>query len=488
MQLDDLNSPEEMEAAANALSEYPESHFVGCGIVICAGGPKHLHCGWICIKMLRHVGCTLPIEVWHLGPEEIPEVVKRDLAGLNVTCVDAHEVRKQHPARILKGWEVKPYAIIHSRFNEALFLDADNVPVVNPEYLFEHPRYFETGAVFWPDRGILGADRPIWKLCGLEGRDEQEFESGQILVNKEKCWKALGLTMWMNEHSDFFYRHMHGDKETFHMAWAALGQPYVMCPKGNPFESHMSFLQVDPDGKRVFQHRSWHKWSLFGHNASQKPQFLYEDECLEYLAEYRALLASARDDGTIRSTLASLIGQAERFEPLLKCVKILKGIKNPVVVEIGAIRSDEERYRDGDGWATLAVAWAIDGKGGQLHTVDIDPKAIESSKRVLGTYAAGVQFHRADGVEFLRTFDRPIDLLYLDAWDFDGPGNAESEEKHLQCVQGVRHLPRYILIDDVLSTLDYSGKGRLAIPWLLSGSYQMAYCDHRQALLQRLDE
>jgi len=83
MQLDDLNSPEEMEAAANALSEYPESHFVGCGIVICAGGPKHLHCGWICIKMLRHVGCTLPIEVWHLGPEEIPEVVKRELAAIS---------------------------------------------------------------------------------------------------------------------------------------------------------------------------------------------------------------------------------------------------------------------------------------------------------------------------------------------------------------------------------------------------------------------
>jgi len=28
---------------------------------------------WVCINMLRQVGCTLPIELWHLGPDEMSE-------------------------------------------------------------------------------------------------------------------------------------------------------------------------------------------------------------------------------------------------------------------------------------------------------------------------------------------------------------------------------------------------------------------------------
>src|SRR5205085_2739777 len=46
------------------------------GIVICAGGPRYLPCAWVCIKMLRHVGCELPIEIWHLGPAELPDEMR----------------------------------------------------------------------------------------------------------------------------------------------------------------------------------------------------------------------------------------------------------------------------------------------------------------------------------------------------------------------------------------------------------------------------
>lgn len=45
----------------------------------------------------------------------------------------------------------KAAAIINSRFNEVLYLDADNSVARNPEYLFEEPMYKERGALFWPD-------------------------------------------------------------------------------------------------------------------------------------------------------------------------------------------------------------------------------------------------------------------------------------------------------------------------------------------------
>jgi len=82
-------------------------------------------------------------------------------------------------------------------------------------FLFEEVEYHRTGSIFWPDYGTLGPDRAIWSICDIPYREESEFESGQMLINKTMCWKPLALTFWFNEHSDFFYSHIHGDKETF---------------------------------------------------------------------------------------------------------------------------------------------------------------------------------------------------------------------------------------------------------------------------------
>jgi hypothetical protein len=114
-------------------------------------------------------------------------------------------------------------------------------------------------------------------------RDEPEFESGQILVNKQRCWRALQLTMHMNEHSDFYYNYVYGDKETFHMAWSMLGQKYAMVPFPiKPLDATM--CQHDFEGRRVFQHRNLAKWTLKGTNPRIKG-FEMEEECLGFLEE-----------------------------------------------------------------------------------------------------------------------------------------------------------------------------------------------------------
>lgn len=231
------NAADHMDLAAAMCPEEPPEALEGRGIVIPAGGPIYLTCAWVCVRMLRYVGCTLPVEIWHLGPEEMPEKVRWLLEPLGVRTVDATVVRRTHPARRLDGWPLKPYAIMHSGFREVLMLDADNVPIVDPTFLFETPDFHRRGAIFWPDYQRLSPHRSIWRMTGVPYRDEPEFESGEIVVDKARCWKPLALTMWMNEFGDFFYRHMHGDKETFHMAWRKLRHPYAMrrptgfCPR-----------------------------------------------------------------------------------------------------------------------------------------------------------------------------------------------------------------------------------------------------------------
>ncbi len=265
-----------------SISAYP-GDFAGRGIVICGGGVKYFTNAWVCINLLRHLGCRLPVQVWHLGRREMDGQMRSLLAPLGVECIDALEVRKRFPTRTLQGWELKPYAIMHSRFREVLLLDADNVPVVDPEFLFETSQYRETGAIFWPDFPLLKTERgaAVWRSCGLRQPNEPEFETGQVVLDKQRCWSALCLTMWFNENSDFYYRYVHGDKETFHLAWRKLRQPYSLVPKG--IHSLAGIMcQHDFAGRRIFQHRSRDKWDLFLHNKRIRG-FRFEKECRNYL-------------------------------------------------------------------------------------------------------------------------------------------------------------------------------------------------------------
>jgi ADP-heptose:LPS heptosyltransferase len=259
------------------------------GIVICGGGIKYFTNAWVCIHMLRRLGCALPIQLWHLGRKEMDESMKALVLRLGVECVDGLKIRKKFSARILRGWELKPYAIVHCPFKEVLLLDADNVPVVNPEYLFNTREFAATGAIFWPDydheRSHWAKAFPVWRSCGLRRPDETSFETGQIALDKARCGAVLRLSLWFNENSDFFYRYVHGDTETFHLAFRKLRKSYSLVP--HPVRSlEGTMCQHDFEGHRIFQHRNTAKWQLHGPNP-RVADFWFERECLASLAQLR---------------------------------------------------------------------------------------------------------------------------------------------------------------------------------------------------------
>lgn len=290
---------------------YPEGRFSGRGIVICAGGLRYFANAYVSASLLRRHGCGLPIQFWHLGPAEMTDEMRQLVAHLDVTTVDAHVVREAHPARTLNGWELKPYAIIHCPFEEVLALDADNVAVRDPEFLFSAPPYLRAGAVFWPDRDRLPADREIWDVVGVEYRDEPEVESGQLLINKRRCWHALNVAMFMNEWSDIYYRYIHGDKETFHLAWRKVGQDYAMPDRGIEFLDD-TMCQHDFDGARIFQHRNYRKWKLDGPNEPV-PGFWLEDVCLHFLDELRSRWSVSNLSATRHSEMHTRIARQRDY-------------------------------------------------------------------------------------------------------------------------------------------------------------------------------
>ena len=88
----------------------------------------------------------------------------------------------------------------------------------------------------------------------------------------------------------------------------------------------------------------------------------------------------------------------------------LDTIKDPVIVETGTVR--KENNYEGDGCSTVLFDNYVGIMGGKLITVDIDPMACKTAER-LTTNAEVIE---SDSVEFLSTLTGKVDLLYLDSF------------------------------------------------------------------------
>ena len=255
------------------------------GIVIPAGGARMFTCAWVAVRMLRdQLGSKLPIEVWHIGPDEMSPAMSAMLAEYQVETIDACSFVE--PGTELGGFELKSLVLLKCAFRHVILMDADNVPLIDPEVLLEDASYRETGAVFWPDLVSISASSRIWELCGVEYRSMPSFESGQMAIDRQRHYPALALSWFMNLNSRLVYQHVYGDKDCFLMAWLALGHPFHLVKHGVK-RQYGGLCQHHPDGRRMFQHRNRRKWKLVGENPSIAG-FTHEETCLGYLDELRA--------------------------------------------------------------------------------------------------------------------------------------------------------------------------------------------------------
>jgi Mannosyltransferase putative len=258
----ELTLREAVERRRQVPSRYPEERFDGRGIVICAGGERYFTCAWVVIHVLRRThGCTLPIQVWHLGAGEMSEEMRLLLLEQGVEVVDAESIVARYPARLKGGWPLKPYAIAHSRFREVLYLDADTVPLVDPQAAFAWSEFKDRGLLLWPDIVDLTATNPAWSRLGLQPTEQVSVDSCVLLVDKARAWEILDVTVLMNEHCDELYDVLYGDKDTFLLAALSLDRPFGVI-RQRPFRFGWDLVQRDPAGDPFLEHRTGSKWML----------------------------------------------------------------------------------------------------------------------------------------------------------------------------------------------------------------------------------
>ncbi len=293
-------------AMDGAVKEWPKLPTKqGRGIVIVGGGAVYFTNAWVCIGMLRRLGCTLPVELWHLGDGEMDNKM-RALMGrfVNVAIRDAAAIEPK--PRMLSGWSAKPLAMMHSAFAEVLLLDADNVPVQDPTFLFGCPAYLKHGAVAWPDtppggwiakaEGFRAAGLPVpaTTITTKQGAptDYVAWETGQFVVNLQRVEQrfALSLTHWICERRDYWFPAdepietwpIYGDKDAFYLAWERQGATVAVMPAAKLLEV-LAIQQHGPDGAPLFHHKC-SKWNL-GVVNQHIPGFTRWAECVSILAD-----------------------------------------------------------------------------------------------------------------------------------------------------------------------------------------------------------
>ena len=231
------------------------------GIVTLAGGPIYATNAFINCRMLRQLGCTLPIEWCYLGAEMSPawlELIRRTIPDVRLVDLGG---RGKNNRKGKGGWQAKIEAVLQSQFDELLFLDADSFPLRDPAPLFDHRLFREHDCVFWPDLHAFNARQKsfVREKYGL-ALGGQQIESGQMLVRKRPALAGLLKTREMNRESALVYRHLHGDKDTFLIGASLAGVKYALNPHRVRRCGQRHLLQHDLDGGRMFCHLTGGKW------------------------------------------------------------------------------------------------------------------------------------------------------------------------------------------------------------------------------------
>lgn len=231
------------------------------GIVIVAGGPVYGPLALRVVKQLDHLQSRLPVEVWALDAQELEHDSMRELAAH--PRVHLHNLSQEVEPMVGRkrhcGYRAKSLALQHSACQQVLLLDADNVPLVKPDDLFDADDFVQHGVVFWPDvqhfdrpqhvklanvgwladwrfNKCLGAKQPrvrsmssFFRQLGLsreQSHCRRQFESGQMLVDRRRCAYALPLMAELNRHHKTLYSVLLGDKDTYALACDLLGVAY----------------------------------------------------------------------------------------------------------------------------------------------------------------------------------------------------------------------------------------------------------------------
>lgn len=186
-------------------------------------------------------------------------------------------------------------------------------------------------------------------------------------------------------------------------------------------------------------------------------------------------ITSPADRGVIDNLWQRGDGFKLIFEKLLS-----KKQNNFNIIETGTLRKDNNWW---DGQSAKIFTDFVDKLQGSVKSVDINPKACQTAKRIISSKNFAVE--NSDSIVFLENIDKSnIDLFYLDSYDCEWHDDESSAKHHLNEFKVIEpYLKNCIVaIDDntrLISDNSRTGKGRLIFYYLESKNIKPIYDNYQ---------
>ena len=191
------------------------------------------------IATLRRLGCQLPVLACYAG-DDLDDDNRRMLHELPHVETMATSQKLDLPLETLRGTQLRVYSLIYSPFSEVLLIEPDTMFFRNPEYLFDDPRYQQTGALFWKDRKLSSYwDKKVYdwvrRLIPYRRSDNRildkkagNYQSRSIIIlNKSMHTKMLEKLWVLTREWETVYNYLPGDKETWWIAAELAKEDYT---------------------------------------------------------------------------------------------------------------------------------------------------------------------------------------------------------------------------------------------------------------------
>eukprot|EP00038_Savillea_parva_P022953 m.39159 g.39159 ORF g.39159 m.39159 type:complete len:926 (-) comp5763_c0_seq1:190-2967(-) len=341
------------QSRIDLLHSFPHGRFAGRGaVIVVEAGGRDFALTLTTVKLLRRFGFTLPIQVWHRGAVDLPDVQKRDLVPYHVDTRDFEDFvgasdaeAEGIPSALFGTRRSQALAMVHTDLLEVLLIRPGSFPLRDPTFLFDSSEYKQTGAVFWPGLWKVAVGNPVWQAVGADGATAGwELDGGWVLVKKTpQTWPAVTLASIFT--GPYYAQLLDGDKDVFRLAWLGLKLPFHMM------EPRAALVGTFKDQYGAQPSTSFCGHATLHYGVDRRPLWLRTElrhkRMLERGANFRYLKGPRPEDGTQEVPLrAERVGSIHGPNGTVNCLDFECAPAEGGLCDRVAVSPDLERFEN----------------------------------------------------------------------------------------------------------------------------------------------
>ena len=231
-------------------------------IAVCAGGKTLMAQLWCNLHSLKHVGCKLPVQVFHaaeVDEDEQATFIRVFEPHFPVSFVDLSKsvlcTEQAMTPEKLRGFQIKLAALCMTTAQRVLLMDADILWLSDPSRLMDECMCTYDALIFsdiWhfenKKHERTSTTTLLYDIHRLSS-GIQEWESGVVYLDRAQLWPTISILHHICIKYDYYFSLAFGDKDLYHIALATCG---AKCHPRMPVPRILGCLRDAAEGSSEF--------------------------------------------------------------------------------------------------------------------------------------------------------------------------------------------------------------------------------------------